>query len=72
MDNLPLEIVEHIISFACCDRFVLVDESPVYRWALVEHPWGMGEGWYWIYDKPQGWWEYRDYCWDEDASDDED
>jgi hypothetical protein len=29
MDNLPLEIVEHIISFACSDRFVLVSEEPV-------------------------------------------
>ena len=61
MDNLPLEIVEHIISFACCDRFVLVDESPVYTYREVEHPWGMGHGWYWIWYDSEGTWYYKDY-----------
>lgn len=66
MNNLPREIVEHIIAFAHCDKFVLVSETPVYRWYPVEHPWGMGFGFYWIYDTPQGWWKYKDYVIEDD------
>ena len=67
---LPREIVEIIISYAHCDKFVVLDTSPTYTWRLVEHPWGgRGMGWYWIYFEwvtfPLGerrWcWDYKDY-----------
>jgi len=38
MVHLPEEIVDVIIDYACCNKFVLVDESPVYELRRVEHP----------------------------------
>jgi hypothetical protein len=68
MNHLPAEIVELVIEFACCTKFVLVDESPVYTYRYVENPWQINgapsnEDWYWIYwpNGPDGWWDYKDY-----------
>lgn len=40
MNHLPAEIVELVIEFACCTKFVLVSEEPVealcYEWARKE------------------------------------
>jgi len=37
-NGLPAELVELVIEYACCDKFVLVSESPVYELRYVEHP----------------------------------
>jgi len=62
MNTLPSEIVDLVIEFAYCDKFVLVHDGPVYTLRLVEHPWTgwggagcMGDDWYWIRDTPDGW-----------------
>ncbi len=36
MNSLPQEIVEHIIDYACCDKFILVSEEPV---KALRHTW---------------------------------
>ncbi len=36
MNSLPQEIVEHIIDYACCDKFILVSEEPV---ECIEYEW---------------------------------
>jgi hypothetical protein len=40
MDSLPCEIVEHIIGFAYCDKFVIISEEPV---EFLEHEWEQGK-----------------------------
>ena len=33
MTYLPSELVDLVIEFACSDRFVLVEDGPLYTWA---------------------------------------
>lgn len=68
MTGLPAELVELVIEYACCDKFVLTDESPVSILRFVEDPpcIGTDHGWYWVtgWDETEpGWvgWDWTDY-----------
>jgi len=46
MNDLPSELVELVIEFAWCDKFVLVDDSdPVWVWHAPYK--GYDGRWYW-------------------------
>ena len=49
MNVLPSELVELVIEFAFCDKFVLLKDGPVYTLRLVEHPFYpmLPDGWFW-------------------------